>query len=473
MDDDSKEGWTIKPKANILIIDDEEAVVEMLTHALELQGFRTIGLTDGAQAIAVIEAGRPDLVLLDLKMPDADGLQILADARKRNLAVPIVIMTGFSSMESAISAIRMGAKDYLTKPLNLRELDSLVSKVIGDRDSRRELPSGGGASALSSRFGMIGSSPAMIEVYKLIGAVSKTLNSSTILITGESGSGKELVARQIHNFGDRASSPFIALNMTALPDTLIESELFGYEKGAFTGATKQVKGLFEEAGDGTIFLDEIGGISPNMQQKLLRVLQEREYRRVGGRATLSVVCRVISATNSDLAALSAKGDFRADLFHRLNVVQVRIPPLRERVSDIPRITEFFLQETARELGRQAPVLSSQAHEMLCRYLWPGNVRELRNVISRALIVNSSGLLGRNDFPGLEEDPPVIAADIEGESLDDARRKTVESFERAYLERQLKRFNGKIPLAAEASKVTPQRFYQLMNKYGFRSEEFKA
>jgi len=463
----------MKSRARILVVDDEPDVADILRQALEIGNYTVTTTSHSRKALPLIEEFKPDLVLLDLMMPELDGLQVLAAIQDHKLKVPVVMMTGFSSMETAIKAIRMGAKDYLTKPLNLLEIESLVSKLIDDQAARLAEPVQQDPAAISSRFGMIGSSPAMISVYKIIGAISKTPNASNVLVTGESGVGKELVARQVHNFGDNAKAPYVALNMTALPDNLIESELFGYEKGAFTGATQRVKGHFEEARDGTIFLDEIGGISPNLQQKLLRVLQEREFIRIGGRETIPIHCRIVAATNSDLAALSKKGEFRSDLFHRLNVVNVKIPPLRERVDDIPRLAEYFVQENSRELNRSLPSISNQAIEILCRYDWPGNVRELRNIISRVMILNSSDILQESDFSDLWNAAPTAPSQFAAQDLATARHYAMATFEKDYLISMLKLYRGNIQTASRTAKITPQRFYQLMNKYEMRVDDYKV
>jgi DNA-binding NtrC family response regulator len=459
-------------KGRILIVDDELQICTILHDALEIAGFSPSYTTQSVEVIHRIKTERPDLVLLDLNMPGLDGLQILQNITAQGISVPVIMMTGFSSMETAVKAIRMGAKDYLTKPLNFNNLDNILTKWIEEyvkvtKDSQKSAQS-----IASHRIGMIGSSPGMVEVYKNIGAVSKTPNNTTILILGESGTGKEMVARQIHDFGDQAAAPYLALNMTALPDTLIESELFGYEKGAFTGATQQKAGQFELAGEGTLFLDEIGSISPGVQQKLLRVLQEREFRRVGGSRTLPIHCRIVAATNSDLNALTQSGEFRADLFHRLKGVAIRIPPLRERREDIPRLAEYFIHFNARELNRKPPTMDHQTIDLLMKYEWPGNVRELKNAIASAIILNRSDFLRIDDFHELSGFDAKSDESPLPEELASARAVVIEQFERRYLADLLRRFRGNVIPAAEVARITPQRFYQMLKKYGMRGDEYK-
>ncbi len=456
-------------QTHILIVDDEPYICEILQRALTIDGFDTSTTTDSLQAINLIIERQPDLVILDINMPGLDGLEVLEEIKKNGLDVPVIMMTGYSSMETTVKAIRLGAKDYLTKPLDLINIGKIISRWVEEHSFRSLKPSKLRLFTESSRFGMIGSSPSMIEVYKIIGAVSKTPNNTNVLILGESGTGKELVARQVHDFSDQASSPYVALNMTALTDTLIESELFGHEKGAFTGAAQQKPGQFELAGDGTIFLDEIGGISSGLQQKLLRVLQEREFRRVGGQKAIPLHCRIIAATNSDLAAQAKNGEFRSDLFHRLNVITIKIPPLRDRVDDIPRLAEHFISDKCKELNRPLPTMKNQTIALLCQYEWPGNVRELKNSISRALILNRSDVLREEDFSDLKS-PEVNQVLLDTpDDLAGARKKHIETFEKNYITSLLSRFNGNVTLSALTAKVTPQRFYEMMRKYDLKSK----
>lgn len=455
---------------NIFIVDDDPYICKILQKALEISGFRSNSTTNSTLAIEMILESKPDLILLDISMPGLDGLEVLEAIKNNGINVPVIMMTGFSSMETTVKAIRLGAKDYLTKPLDIINIDKILSRWIEEHHSQSLKLTNPRAEASSTHFEMIGSSAGMIEVYKVIGAVSKTPNSTNVLILGESGTGKELVARQVHDYGDHASSPYIPLNMTALTDTLIESELFGYEKGAFTGANQQKAGQFELAKDGTIFLDEIGGISLNLQQKLLRVLQEREFRRVGGQKALPLHCRIIAATNADLATQTKTGEFRSDLFHRLNVINIKIPPLRDRIDDIPRLAEHFITEKCRELNRPLPSLGNQTISLLCEYDWPGNVRELKNAISRALILNRSDVLRESDFADLHEpdETTVVASSIS--DLATARKEYLEKFEKNYIVEMLKQNNGNVALAAGMAKVTVQRYYEMMRKYHVKAED---
>ena len=457
-------------KIHILIVDDEPFICEILQRALEIDGFESTTTSDSRKVIELIAERDPDLVLLDITMPGLDGLEVLEEIKKKGFDVPVIMMTGFSSMETTVKAIRLGAKDYLTKPLDVVNIGKIIARWVEEHSSRRQRPKESRLNPASSRIGMIGSSPSMIEVYKVIGAVSKTPNSTNVLILGESGTGKELVARQVHDFGDQAAEPYVALNMTALTDTPIESELFGYEKGAFTGAITQKPGQFELAGNGTIFLDEIGGISASLQQKLLRVLQEREFRRVGGQKVIPIHCRIIAATNADLAAQSKQGDFRPDLYHRLNVISIKIPPLKDRIDDIPRLLEFFITDKCRELGRPLPALRNQTIALLCKYPWPGNVRELRNTISRALILNRSDVLREEDFIDLQTIETYTVEPDMPEDLASARKQHIEAFERNFIIETLRQNQGNVTQASTVAKITPQRFYEMMRKYDVKSDQ---
>ncbi len=328
-------------------------------------------------------------------MPDADGLQVLKELKSIQPALPVIIVTAFADMETAVSAIRAGAYDYLSKPFRMEEIRETVRRTLrasqGQRAGKVPFPRATSASEL-----LVGRSPAMVAVYKLVARVAS--NNATVLITGETGTGKEQLARAIHQASPRAKAPFIPVDCTALPETLFESELFGHERGAFTGAHAQRQGMLEVAGDGTCFLDEIGELSPALQAKLLRTLQEKTIRRVGGNQTFPLRARIIVATNRDLPRLVRQGAFREDLLYRLDVVRINIAPLRERREDIPMLVRHFLEKHASEGTAPLPEISSEAMALLKRYHWPGNVRQLENVIQRVMVVSASPVILAEDLP---------------------------------------------------------------------------
>lgn len=364
----------------ILIIDDEERMCWALDRALSHEGYQVITATRGLQGITLAQEMEPSLVILDLKMPDIDGIEVLRKIKELNKNIPVVMITAHGTIETAIEAMKIGASDYITKPFKLEELKVLVKQALHLHQLenqvdflRREL---------SKKYGkMIGQSDSMKEVATLIRQVAKS--NTTVLITGESGTGKEVAAVEIHKNSHRADKPFVAVNCAALPEQLLESELFGHEKGAFTGALNRKKGRFEMADKGTLFLDEIAEMPISMQVKLLRVLQEKTFERLGGTETLAVDVRIIAATNQNLSAAIAKGTFREDLYYRLNVMRINLPPLRSRKEDIPLLVNHFLGKFDPTLSKK---ISSEAMKILSCHQWPGNIRELQNVVERSLIV---------------------------------------------------------------------------------------
>ncbi|WP_298268053.1 sigma-54 dependent transcriptional regulator [Geobacter sp.] len=384
----------------ILVADDEESMRWVLSKALRKKGFTVDLARDGEEALRLIQSNPYDLAILDIKMPGLSGLELLDRARELKSDLLMVIMTAEASMKNAVEAMKRGAYDYITKPFDLDVIDAIIEKV----SKARELTSQMSVlkEELKERYllekNIIGNSPAMREIYKTIGKVAPS--DITVLVRGESGTGKELIARAIHFNSKRIGKPFIALNCAAIPKELLESELFGFEKGAFTGATERKLGKFEQANGGTIFLDEIGDMPLDLQAKILRVLQEKEVTRTGGSQNISVDVRIVAATNQDLEELARKKQFREDLFYRLNVVPLQLVPLRERKEDIPLLVEYFLKKTCAELEVAARTCSPEAMTLLTSYGWPGNVRELENTIKRAVILSSDPLLTPADFPGL-------------------------------------------------------------------------
>jgi len=376
----------------ILIIDDEERMCWALKRALSHEGFQVVTTTRGLQGIDLTKETEPSVVILDLKMPDIDGIEVLKGIKKINPNISVIMITAHGTIDTAIEAMKIGATDYIIKPFKLEEIRVLVKQALHLSDSENQVNSLGEPS--DKKYGkFVGQSAALKEVTLLIQQVAKT--AATVLITGESGTGKEVAGMEIHNASNRADEPFVAINCAALPEQLLESELFGHEKGAFTGATSKKKGRFEIANKGTIFLDEIGEMSISMQAKLLRVLQERCFERVGGTETIHVDVRVIATTNINLATAIANGTFREDLYYRLNVMRIIMPTLRSRKEDIPLLVNHFLEKF--DPSRSIKI-SSEAIKILTCYNWPGNIRELQNAIERALIVCPGAEIQASHFP---------------------------------------------------------------------------
>jgi two-component system nitrogen regulation response regulator GlnG len=381
------------PVGTILVADDEDSIRWVLERACAQNGHTVVAVGSGSDALAALRAQSFDVALVDIKMPDLSGLDVLTRAREEGVDTLFIVMTAQNTMANAIEATKRGAYDYLTKPFDLEQVGLLVSRALELRRLTRDIERLRGE--LQRRHELvIGRTPAMQEVYKVIGRVAST--DATVLIEGETGTGKELVAKAIHYHSER-SGPFVALNCSAIPNELLESELFGYERGAFTGAVERRIGKFETAAGGTLFLDEIADMPLALQAKLLRVLQEREFTRVGGREALRADVRIVAASNQDLEAAVHGARFREDLFFRLNVVRIRVPPLRDRRGDIPELIEFFVDKVNRDLGTAIVGVSEEARELLMRHAWPGNVRELENALLRAAVLARGRTLVSEDF----------------------------------------------------------------------------
>jgi len=379
----------------ILIVDDERSMVEFLEYMLEKEGYQVTGCVDPNQALSLLRDGEGfDLVISDIKMPAMDGLELLKAARTRDPDTPFIFITAYASSETAIEALKQGAFDYITKPFEIEKFKSLVMHALTARDLKRQVAVLEGE--MSPPNEMVGTSPPMLEIYKLIGTIASA--DSTVLIMGESGTGKELVARAIHRASPRRDRAFVSINCSAFPETLLESELFGYVRGAFTGAAGNKKGLFEAASSGTMFLDEIGEMSPAMQVKLLRALQEKRIRRVGGTEEIQIDVRVIAATNRELAKEIEAGHFREDLYYRLAVIPIAIPPLRDRKSDILPLVRHFINKYNKKLDRNVRGITEDALRCFEQYRWPGNVRELENVIERGVTLESSDFIQKVRLP---------------------------------------------------------------------------
>jgi two-component system NtrC family response regulator len=388
---------TAATRARLLVVDDEQPQREMLAGILERAGFDVITAADGARALELLGQEAFDLLLTDQRMPNMDGLALLEQAQRLEPRLPVVLMTAYGTVSTAVEAMKRGAADYLTKPFERDELLLVVGKAIRQRRLEDEVVSLRGVLKDRSRLGnIIGVSAGMQEVFSLIERVS--FADVPVLITGESGTGKELVARAVHEGSGRSRGPFVALNCAAVPEGLLESEFFGHERGAFTGAVRAHAGRFEQADGGTLFLDEIGAMRVDLQAKLLRAIQEHEIQRLGSTQTKRVDVRILAATSLDLDEAIRQKSFREDLFYRLSVVPIHLPPLRERQEDIPLLVHHFLQSAARKLGREAPRIGPDAMERLQAHAWPGNIRELENCIERLLILSSGERLAVKDLP---------------------------------------------------------------------------
>jgi two-component system nitrogen regulation response regulator GlnG len=392
----------------ILVADDEESMRWVLSKALKRKGFSVDLAKDGDEALGLIQTTPYDLAILDIKMPGLSGLELLDRAREVKSDLLVVIMTAEASMKNAVEAMKRGAYDYITKPFDLDVIDAIIEKI----DKAREMTSQVSLlkEELKDRYQLektiIGNSPAMRDIYKTIGKVAPS--DITVLIQGESGTGKELIARAIHFNSKRIGKPFIAINCAAIPKELLESELFGFEKGAFTGATERKLGKFEQANGGTIFLDEIGDMPIDLQAKILRVLQEKEVTRTGGNQSIAVDTRIVAATNQDLEEKVREKGFREDLYYRLNVVPIHLIPLRERKEDIPLLVEYFLKKSCAEMEVPSKQCTVDAIRLISDYSWPGNVRELENTIKRAVILSSDPLLSADDFASLRPHPGSLS-----------------------------------------------------------------
>ncbi len=378
----------------IWVVDDDSAIRWVLERALNSAGYACVCFDSAENALAALNSGQPDVLISDIRMPGMDGLSLLAEVKQHNPLLPVIIMTAHSDLDAAVNAYQQGAFDYLPKPFDIDDAVTLVARAL-EHYREQHLPVRQEASA-DPVSGIIGESAAMQEVYRVIGRLSRS--SISVLINGESGTGKELVAHALHHHSPRADAPFIALNMAAIPKDLIESELFGHEKGAFTGASQVRQGRFEQADAGSLFLDEIGDMPLDIQTRLLRVLAEGQFYRVGGYAPVKVDVRIIAATHQDLERLVAEGKFREDLFHRLNVIRMQLPPLRERPGDIPRLTRHFLQKTAKELGTEAKTLHPDTEALLMQLPWSGNVRQLENVCRWLTVMSATQEVLPQDLP---------------------------------------------------------------------------
>jgi two-component system, NtrC family, response regulator AtoC len=445
---------TVPP--SILVADDDPVARDLLVEVLAREGYRVQAATGGDECLRLAEAQLFDLALIDLRMPDLDGLQVLKRFQVVQPGVPVLILTAFATIETAIEALRAGAYDYLSKPFRMEEIEVVVRRALeAQRLARENLQF---RQELQDRYrveNLVGQSPPMVEIYKLVARVAAL--DTMVLIQGETGTGKELVARAIHYASPRATRPWVVVDCASVPETLFESEVFGHERGAFTGAFATRRGLFETAHGGTCFLDEVGELPPVLQSKLLRVLEDRAIRRVGGNESIPVDVRIIAATNRDLRKLVEEGAFREDLYYRLNVVVIAVPPLRERLQDVPLLARHFLEKCARATGRPVAGIARETLERLSAYAWPGNVRQLEHAIERAVALSSSTVLLPTDLP----------ADILEESSRAAQlpsgRMTLEEVKHWYVNRVLADVGGNKLRAAEILGIDRKTLYRIIER----------
>jgi len=444
--------------ANILIIDDDDSFGETLDIFLSGLKFKTNRALTGEQGLALVEQEHPDLVITDLKMPGISGLDVLLKTKEFDPNIQVILITAFEDMQTTIKAMQLGAYDYIEKSMELERIKSIVNRALESKklSERLEIATLGDTSEFQLENSLVGKTPAMKEIFKKIGKISST--RVNVLIQGESGVGKELVTKVIHYTGITKDQPFIAVNCTALSETLLESELFGHVKGAFTGAVRDKKGKFELAGEGTIFLDEISEISPNLQVKLLRIIQEKEFERVGGELTIPMKARIVAASNRNLAELTKKGEFREDLFYRLKVFTIEVPPLRKRKADIPQLVVHFLKKINKELHKNVWKIPYDVMEMLQNYEWVGNVRELENTLLQAVV------LAKGDV--LEKEYILLRkSELQSTTEEISPRMSLAELEKIHIKRVLDDVNWDKHEASKILGIAKTTLYNKIESYG--------
>ena len=459
-------------KGRILVADDEEIVIQSCLRVLSAGGFQVDAARDGLEALRAIDENGYDVLILDIKMPKMNGMEVLQRVKEAHPDIDVIMITGLHEIETAVQAMKLGAFDYLPKPFDPEELELVVARAFERRQLLQENISLKSEVSAKYRFeNIIGSSPQMQAVYRLIARCAPT--NSTVILRGESGTGKELIARAIHYNSLRKDKPFVTVDCTALSESLLESELFGHVKGSFTGAISNKKGLFETADGGTLFLDEIGNISLSTQAKLLRFIEEREFKAVGDTRVQTVNIRMITATNKDLEAMVADGNFRDDLYYRINIFPIEIPPLRERRDDIPPLAFHFLKKFRSEAEHEVKEFSAGAMNLLMNLDWPGNVRELENVVHRGVILASDHVIRQAHLVNIVDMLPRVALDVPRTSEDlkrikkIARQKSVENVEKLFVLGALKRNGWNVTRSAEETGMQRSNFQALMKKYDIR------
>jgi len=458
-------------RKHILIVEDDERLSKVLSRVLAKEGYEVAVAGTAREGIERLSKEMPGIVLTDIYLPDGTGMEILESVMSQSRNVDVIVMTAHATVESAIQAMKAGARDYLLKPFRVEELLIHVKKIFecgAIRDENLFFKEG-----LKNQYGLaeiIGKSPAMREIFSVIASVASS--RSTVLIQGESGTGKDLIARAIHFGGDRAEKMFVPLNCSAIPDNLLESELFGHVKGAYTGATEAKRGLFEFAHEGTLFLDEIGDLSHGLQAKLLRAIEEGRIRRVGDCREIGVDVRIVAATNKEISSLMKNGEFREDLYYRMAVIPIRIPPLRERKEDIRALTEHFVNRF-RDGRRPAIRIGDEAMETFMRYDWPGNIRELKNLVERLSILKAGEVIAPENLP-LEFHSSSSLSDGTGEEIDyqALKQKALEDFHRRIVAAALTKHGGNVSKASGALGLARGNFQRIMKRYGFQSSDYR-
>jgi two-component system response regulator AtoC len=454
----------------VLVVDDDPGTRKVARANLGLEGFEVLVASSGAEALARLAESDPLAVVTDLKMPDLDGIALMERAHAERPALPFVLVTAHATVETAVQALQRGAQHYLVKPIRWDELALVLRQAVAHERARRDLERLRGELDRAAGFEeLVGGSPAMQEVFRVVQQVADA--DATVLLRGETGTGKELVARALHRRSARSERAFVAVNCTAVPRELMESEFFGHEKGAFTGAASRRQGRFQQADGGTLFLDEVGDLDLAIQAKLLRALQEREVTRVGAERIERVDVRVVAATNRDLEVLVKEGQFRDDLYYRLNVIPVRLPPLRERPGDVAALVDHFVRSFAERLGRPVPMPPPEVLVAAASYPWPGNVRELRNLCERAALMGWDAVAPLLGQPAAEQ--PSLATPAEFSlPLLDARARLVERFEREYLTRLLRQHRGKVGEVARAAGIAERNLYEKLKAYGISRDDYR-
>ncbi len=447
----------------ILVIDDDKSIRESLDLYLEEEGYDVHTASNGTEGLNQFVTITPDVVILDIRLPDIDGFTVLEDLREENEKIKVIMITAHHDMETTIKAMKGGAFDYIHKPIDVDELDIAIGKALGSIEMEKKITGLLMEHPRDFKVGdIIGTGKKMKEVFKTIGVVSQ--NKTTVLIQGESGTGKELIAKCIH-YNTSRDEPYIAVNCSAIVETLLESELFGHEKGSFTGAIARKQGKFELARYGTVFLDEISEMSVNLQAKLLRVLQEMEFERVGGKDRVKVNARIIAATNKDLRKMVQEGTFRDDLFYRLNIVSIHIPPLRERREDLAPLVEYLLKKANRELHKKIAGVSDEMMNIFLRYGWPGNIREMENLLIRAAVVAKGQVLGKEDFPDLMEEKQDSHTDTEIAGSEPGEMLTLDEIEEMHIRKVISNTDKNKGEICEILGISRPTFERKLEKYG--------
>jgi two-component system NtrC family response regulator/two-component system response regulator HydG len=453
----------VKEKARVVVIDDETNAVAALETLLREDGYEVAGAHDARSGLALLERTDADVVLTDLRMPGMDGLELLAKVKEMRPETMVIVMTAYGTVKTAVKAMKMGAEDYLGKPIDVEEVELVLQRALEKKRLLEEARILRARVQTKYRFeNLVGESPDMLAAFKTIQQVAPS--SSSLLLLGESGTGKELFAQALHQISPRKAKPFIKVACAALPETLLESELFGHEKGSFTGAAYTRAGRFEMADGGTLFLDEIGDISPTVQIKLLRFLEEREFERVGGNRTFKVDVRIVAATHRDLQKKLAEGTFREDLYYRLNVIELHIPALRERPGDIPILATHFLKRFAEQNGKDVRGFSDEALALLLRHSWPGNVRELENAVERAVVLATEPVLGPAYFPTLRRVSDAAEAPAGKGSRVSIPGSTMAELEKEAILRTMEAVGGSTARAAELLQISARKIQYKLKEY---------